>query len=140
MINYQSLPVGLNVDFQNYFIPAGAMSVGVNSFLFDSTSTFSVGANNYANRIDNGFNCCPLQFMVFNDSTGNFTQCFFYNGTSDFNSTVDFETRRWTLLMPLDKTKGNHTHVDTLNFNLELRFTVGVVGDLNIYLLYTYWK
>lgn len=139
MINYQSLPVGLNVDFQNYFIPAGAMTVGTNSFSFDNSSTFSVGGNNYADRIDNGYNCCPLQFMVFNAGTNDFTNCFFYNGSSDFNSAVDFETRRWTLLMPLDKSKGNHTHVDTLNFNLELRFTVGVVGDLNIYLLYSYW-
>lgn len=140
MINYNQVG-GLNIAFQNYLLPVTALTAGSNSFIFASNSIFTVGENLYAQKIDQGFNCCPVQFMIFNNNTSDLTSCFFGNGGQDFNSTVDFLNRAWTILFPLDKTKGNHTHIDFLNNYLELRFVAGVpTGDVNIYILYTYWK
>jgi hypothetical protein len=140
MINYNQVG-GLNIAFQNYLLPVTALSVGSNSFTFGSNSIFTVGENLYAQKIDQGFNCCPVQFMIFNNNTSDLNSCFFGNGGQDFNSTVDFLNRAWTILFPLEKSKVNHTHIDFLNNYLELRFAAGVPdGDVNIYVLYTYWK
>ena len=140
MINYNQVG-GINIGFQNYLLPVTALAAGTNSFQFDSNSIYTVGQNLYAQKIDQGFNCCPVQFMIFNNNTTDLTSCFFGNGGQDFNSTVDFLNRAWTILYPLDKTKGNHTHIDFLNNYLELRFVAGVpTGYVNIYVLYTYWK
>jgi hypothetical protein len=136
-INTAGLPIGL----QQYFIPVTALAAGSNSFIFDTNSPYSVGANLYAQKIDQVFNCCPVQFMIFNNNTTDLTSCFFGNGGQDFNSTVDFLNRAYTILFPLDKTKGNHTHIDFLNNYLELRFVCGVPdGNVNIYVLFTYFK
>jgi hypothetical protein len=140
MINYKNTG-NLPIDFQNYLLPVTALTAGTNSFEFDSNSIYTVGENLYAQKIDQGFNCCPVQFIIFNNNTGTLNSCFFGNGGQDFNSTADFISNAWTILFPLDKTKGNHQHIDFLNNYLELRFTAGVPdGDVNIYILYTYWK
>jgi hypothetical protein len=140
MINYNQVG-GLNIAFQNYLLPVTALTAGSNTFTFASNSIFTVGENLYAQKIDQGFNCCPVQFIIFNHNTGDLTSCFFGNGGQDFNSTADFTNNAWTILYPLDKTKGNHQHIDFLNNYLELRFAAGVPdGDVNIYILYTYWK
>lgn len=139
MINYNQVG-GLNIAFQNYLLPVTALVAGSNSFTFSSNFPYSVGQNLYAEKIDQGFNCCPVQFMVFNANPFDLTSCFFSNGGQDFNSTVDFLQNAWTILFPLDKPKVNHTHIDFLNNYLELRFVCGVPNqDVNIYVLYTYW-
>lgn len=141
MINYNQVGGGINIAFQNYLLPVTALTAGSNSFIFDSNSPYSVGQNLYAEKIDQGFNCCPLQFIVFNFNGSDLTSCFFGNGGQDFNTTVDFLQLAYTILYPLDKNKVNHTHIDFLNNYLELRFVAGVPsGDVNIYVLYTYWK
>jgi hypothetical protein len=141
MLNYNINTAGLPIGFQQYLLPVTALSAGSNTFTFGSNSIFTVGENLYAQKIDQGFNCCPLQFMIFNNNTSDLNSCFFGNGGQDFNSTVDFLNRAWTILFPLDKTKGNHTHIDFLNNYLELRFASGVpTGDVNIYVLFTYFK
>jgi hypothetical protein len=140
MINYNQVG-GLNIAFQNYLLPVTALIAGSNGFVFSTNTPYSVGQNLYAEKIDQAFNCCPVQFMIFNNNTSDLNSCFFGNGGQDFNSTVDFLNRAWTILFPLDKNKGNHTHIDFLNNYLELRFTSGLPdGDVNIYVLYTYWK
>jgi hypothetical protein len=139
MIGYNSPPASLNYGTVNYLIPASAQNLGTNSFAFDD-STYVIGIDLYKIKIDDGFNCCPINFIIFNNATNDYNQCRFFT-SQDLNTNVDFETRRYTILYPLDKNKVNHVHVDSLATYLNLTFTPGVsLGDLNIIVNFTFWK
>lgn len=140
MLNYNINTAGLPIGLQQYLLPVTALVAGTNSFVFSTNSIYSVGQNLYAEKIDQGFNCCPFQFIVFNANPFDLTSCFFSNGGQDFNSTVDFLQNAYTILYPLEKSKVNHTHIDFLNNYLELRFVCGVPdGDVKICVLFTYF-
>jgi hypothetical protein len=139
MINYNVPAAGLNYGTVNYFIRASSQTVGTNAFIFDD-STYALGIDLYKIKIDDGFNCCPINFIVFNNALNDYNLCRFFT-SQDLNSNVDFETRRYTILYPLDKPKVNHSHVDSLQQYLNLTFTpAAAVGDLNIIVNFTYWK
>ena len=139
MIGYSAPAVALNYGTVNYFIPSGSQSFGTNAFIFDN-SVYAIGTDGYKLAIDDGFNICPISFIVFNDSSNDYNQCRFLTGGQDFNSSVDFEKGRYTILYPVDKTKVNHTHVDSLLNYLGLTFAVTTIGNLNIIVNYMYWK
>jgi hypothetical protein len=139
MIGYNSPPAALNYGTVNYFIRSSSQTGGTNAVTFDDSS-FAVGVDLYKIKIDEGFNCCPINFIVFNDAINDYNSCRFFT-SQDLNSNVDFEAGRYTILYPLDKPKVNHSHVDSLATYLNLTFTPGgSLGDLNIIVNFTFFK
>jgi hypothetical protein len=139
MIGYSAPAVALNYGTVNYFIPIGSQNLGTNAVIFDN-SVYAIGTDGYKLAIDNNFSVCPINFIIFNDSSADYNQCRFLVGGQDFNSNVNFEAGRYTILYPIDKPKVNHSHVDSLLNYLGLTFDVTTIGNLNIIVNYMYFQ
>jgi hypothetical protein len=137
MIEYSSPNTSSNYFIDFLTIQAGQISNGVNNISFN-TGTFY-------NRCNAGFNCVPIQFIIYNNlksSPIDLNQFSMTNGTDKWNSTADVTNNRYTILFPLDKTKGNHQHIDDINLPLEASFTAPAtasLGSITITVLFSSW-
>jgi hypothetical protein len=137
MIEYSSPNTSSNYFIDFLTIQAGQISNGVNNISFN-TGTFY-------NRCNAGFNCVPIQFTIYNSlksSPIDLAQFSMTNGTDKWNSTADVTNNRYTILYPLDKTKGNHQHIDTINLPLQASFTAPTtasLGSITITVLFASW-
>lgn len=137
MIGYNS-PINSNNYYIDYLtIQAGQIANGVNAITFNSGTFY--------NRCNAGFNCVPIQFVIYNSlksSPIDLTQFSMTNGTDKWNSTADVTNNRYTILYPLDKTKGNHQHLDNINLPLVAAFTAAStasLGSITITVLFSSW-
>lgn len=137
MIEYSSPNTSSNYFIDFLTIQAGQISNGVNNISFN-TGTFY-------NRCNAGFKCVPIQFTIYNSlksSPIDLAQFSMTNGTDKWNSTADVTNNRYTILFPLDKTKGNHQHIDTINLPLVASFTAAStasLGSITITVLFSSW-
>ena len=137
MIAYSSPNTSSNYFIDFLTIQAGQISNGVNSISFNTGSFY--------NRCNAGFNCVPIQFIIYNSlksSPIDLTQFAMTNGTDKWNSTADVLNNRYTILFPLDKTKGNHQHLDNINLPLVATFTAAStasLGSITLTVLFSSW-
>lgn len=94
----------------------------------------------YAAKINASNYCVPIMWYIYNSTGVDFTLAAFKNGGGNWNSSADFSTDRWTILYPLDKPKGNHSHIDVINDYMSLSLTAAtppLTGGLTIYTVFT---
>ena len=133
----------LNLSFPGntgYFIdrttvPFTQILSGNNSIAFTNAAT-----SLFAAKIDAGNFCVPIMWYIYNSTGNTLTQGVFKNGSGDWNSIADITGDGWTVLYPLDKVKGNHTHIGAIDQYLTLSFNsplAAISGGLTIYTCFT---
>jgi hypothetical protein len=137
MINYAAPNNSSNYYIDFLTIQAAQISNGVNSISFNTGSFY--------NRSNAGFNCVPIQFIIYNrlqSSPINLTQFSMTNGTDKWNSSVNVPNNRYTILYPLDATSVNHQHLDDITLPLVATFNAAStpsLGSITITVLFSSW-
>lgn len=117
------------------------LTISGNSLL-SGNNNFNFNAGNFYNRVSAGYNAVPIQFIIQNTTTIDFTKWQFQTGADTWNSYADILKGRYTILFPFDKNKGNHIHIDAINNPLSVSFNnlLGTsAGQINITVLFSSW-
>lgn len=130
-----SFPVNAGYYIDRTTIPFTQILSGNNNITFNNAAT-----SLFAAKIDAQNYCVPIMWYIYNSTEQDYTQAKFRNGAGEWNSNADILTGIWTVIYPLDKTKGNHQHIGLIDEYLTLSFdSLGAApfGGLTIYTCFT---